>query len=103
MLLFILIIVCCFSAVGRAVRASEESKSPDVPRCLWVLGAALFTHVVTFVSVSYFDQNIVIWYLLLAMISGTTGAFCLETRPGNNAMPESQTDPVSVRPALTAH
>jgi hypothetical protein len=35
----------------------------------WALGAALFAHAVTFISVSYFDQNVIIFYLLLASIS----------------------------------
>ena len=68
MLLFILVIVRCFGAVGLTVRALDE-KSRELQFCVWALGAALFSHVVTFLSVSYFDQNFVNWYLLLAMIS----------------------------------
>ena len=68
MLLFILVIVRCFGAVGLTVRALGE-ESRELQFCVWALGAALFSHVVTFLSVSYFDQNFVNWYLLLAMIS----------------------------------
>ena len=68
MLLFILVIVRCFGAVGLTVRALDE-KSRELQFCVWALGAVLFSHVVTFLSVSYFDQNFVNWYLLLAMIS----------------------------------
>jgi len=68
MLLFILVIVRSFGAVGLTVRALDE-KSRELQFCVWALGAALFSHVVTFLSVSYFDQNFVNWYLLLAMIS----------------------------------
>ncbi len=68
MLLFILVIVRCFGAVGLTVRALDE-KSRELQFCVWALGAVLFSHVVTFLSVSYFDQNFVNLYLLLAIIS----------------------------------
>ena len=68
MLLFILVIVRSFGAVGLTVRALGEEPR-ELQFCVWALGAALFSHVVTFLSVSYFDQNFVNWYLLLAMIS----------------------------------
>jgi hypothetical protein len=68
LLLFILIIVRCFRAVGLTVHAlGEETLSQQF--CVWALGAALFSHVVSFLSVSYFDQNVLNWYLLLASIS----------------------------------
>lgn len=81
--LFIMIIVRCFSGIGRAVRASEGSGQRATSWCLWALGAAVFTHVVTFMSVSYFDQNIVNWYLLLAMISTGSGLFILASAPAD--------------------
>jgi hypothetical protein len=68
-LLFIGIIVFAFRAVGRCVRAKEKTETRTTLVCAWALGAALFAHVMNFLSVSYFDQNIVNWYLLLAMIS----------------------------------
>jgi hypothetical protein len=36
---------------------------------LWAFGAAVFAHSVAFMGVSYFDQTIVAWYLLIAIIS----------------------------------
>jgi hypothetical protein len=68
MLLFILIIVRSFRTICATVSLLGE-KSLDLQFCLWALGAALLSHVVSFVSVSYFDQNFVNWYLLLALIS----------------------------------
>ncbi len=35
---------------------------------LWCAGAALCTHAVSFVSISYFDQMYVLFYLILASI-----------------------------------
>lgn len=68
MILFILIIVRCFRGVGVASRLAL-SRDRRAGIGIWCLGAALFGHAVTFISVSYFDQNIVNWYLLLAMVS----------------------------------
>ena len=33
------------------------------------MGCALIVHVFSFISVSYFDQNFVNWYMLLAIIA----------------------------------
>ena len=71
MILFISIIVCCFKAVGRAIQ-ENDMQSFYVTFALWSLGAALFAHVMNFLSVSYFDQIYVFWYLLLAMISSVS-------------------------------
>lgn len=68
MSLFILIIVRCFAAVGVMMRQARNQ--PRSSRFfLWALGAALFAHTMNYFSISYFDQNIIAWYMLLAMIS----------------------------------
>lgn len=77
MLLFILIIVLCFRAVGIAVRRTAGIESFSTRFCVWALGASLFAHALGFLSISYFDQNGVMWYLLLAMISASTGPYML--------------------------
>ena len=68
MILFILTIVFCFRAVGRTVRRLPATHGGDERRLVWALGAALFAHAASFMSISYFDQNVVNWYMLLAMI-----------------------------------
>jgi hypothetical protein len=75
LLLFILIIVFCFRGIGRAVRAMRKTQPRTDLLCIWSLGAALFSHVVNYISISYFDQNFVNWYLLLSMISTAAGAY----------------------------
>lgn len=68
MVLFIAIIVICFRELGRALRVMENQ--PFAVRfTLWSMGASLLAHMVTFTSITYFDQMIVLWYLLLAVIS----------------------------------
>ncbi len=69
MLLFVMIIVPGFRSVGRYIWANEDSEPRVVLLCVWAMGAALFAHVMNYLSVSYFDQNVVNWFMLLAMIS----------------------------------
>ncbi|MEW6681751.1 MAG: O-antigen ligase family protein [Nitrospirota bacterium] len=67
MLLFIGTLAKGFSFVGQAVRHTDDF-SPHSRFVVWTLGAALFTHAVTFISVSYFDQSSLFIYLNLALI-----------------------------------
>jgi hypothetical protein len=66
--LFILIIVRCFSGVGTTLRALQDQPQ-STQMFLWALGAALLAHTANYFSISYFDQNIIAFYMLLAMIS----------------------------------
>jgi hypothetical protein len=79
LVLFILIIVRCFRGVGRFQALSEEPAA--IRLYVWAMGAALFAHVLTYLSISYFDQNFVNWYLLLALISTMTGQFLTVRQP----------------------
>lgn len=67
MVLFVWLIASCFGTVG-LVRRAAEATSKEQAFFIWVLGACLFSHAVSFIGVPYFDQMIVPWYLLLAMI-----------------------------------
>lgn len=67
MLLFIAVLAVGFSFVGRTLRQMPEL-SPQSRFMIWALGASLFAHSVTFISVSYFDQSFVFIYLTLAVI-----------------------------------
>jgi hypothetical protein len=60
------IIVFGFKYVGRTRRAVSGDRSQEL--FIWGLGASLFANVVAFFGISYFDQTIVAWYALLAMI-----------------------------------
>lgn len=77
MILFIAIIGFCFKKVGVVVKKMDNyDKGERI--MIWSLGAALFAHVTAFMSVSYFDQMVVFWYLVLAMIAS------LESMRGNS-------------------
>jgi hypothetical protein len=68
-LLLLATLVYGFKYVGRARRAVARDRKKAL--FLWALGAALFANVVAFFGISYFDQTIVAWYGLLALISAT--------------------------------
>lgn len=74
LLLFVVLLVGCFSCTGKALAVAERNRRPlSEQMFLWSMGSALFAHAVTFFSVSYFDQIILFWLLLLAMIATAAG------------------------------
>jgi hypothetical protein len=73
MLLFIAILVMGFSFVGRALRQAAD-QTLEFRFMLWALGASLFAHAATFISISYFDQSVVFLYLTLGAIASARSA-----------------------------
>ena len=67
MFLFIAILVKGFSLVGQAFQP-DDKLLPVSGFIIWALGASLFSHAVSFISVSYFDQSFLFLYLTLAAI-----------------------------------
>jgi len=65
--LFLAMIVCSFKVVGNLVRKS--AKEIGWQFFLWSLGVYLTTQCVIYLSVSYFEQSIIFWYLFLAVVS----------------------------------
>jgi hypothetical protein len=80
LVLFVLVIAHCFRGVGAALQARRHEAAGD-QRLVWALGAALFAHVITFLGVSYFDQNIVGLYLVLAGIAALSGNLLPQAQP----------------------
>jgi hypothetical protein len=66
--LFTAMIVVSFGIIGRCLRRTDW-RDPGRTKFLWGIGAGLFAHCVSFISVAYFDQLIVIWFWLLAVVS----------------------------------
>ncbi len=80
MVLFILVILLAFNAVGRLWRSSTDNPYRTI--MAWALGVSLFVHVTTFFAVSYFGQIQMVWYLLLAsIVSLSTLQARHQTRP----------------------
>jgi hypothetical protein len=74
MLAVVAILVICFCWVGRSVRLFEDSDNQEL-FVVWCLGAGLFAHAATSISVSYFDQSLVFFWMNVAIISSMYSAF----------------------------
>lgn len=72
LMMFIVVMAVGFARVGRALRHADAT-APTRPFLLWAVGACLFAHAATFISVSYFDQSVMFLYLTLAMIGSVAG------------------------------
>jgi hypothetical protein len=66
--LFVAMIVACYKIIGRWTHRQD---SVPISRRIfvWSLGVCLTTHCISFLSVVYFDQIIVMWFWILAVIS----------------------------------
>ena len=73
MILFIVIIWLGFRYVGDILRARPDAPKED-QFLIWSLGASLFAHASTCISVAYFDQSVIFIYLMLALIASRRGA-----------------------------
>jgi hypothetical protein len=90
MFLFIAIIAYSFRAIGRAIQATQ-GQSALTRIFLWSMGVALLGHTTSFISISYFSQIVVFWYMLLAMISACDGIFNKGRDPSKEANFSAQT------------
>jgi hypothetical protein len=75
-LCFLAMICICFSRIGTARKTVEGDR--DKEWYFWLFGAALFSHVVGFFGISYFDQTRFSWFALLVMIVTATAAYLPE-------------------------
>jgi hypothetical protein len=69
-LFFIALISRGFRQLGKARIAAAGDRTQQW--LTWLLGAALFAHLMAFFGISYWDQTEVAWYTLLACISAVT-------------------------------
>ncbi len=67
LILFFGIIVLAFRMIGRARK--EHGADPAREKGCWALGSAVLANAIGFFGISYFDQTIIVWYVLLAMVS----------------------------------
>lgn len=94
--LLFLIIGTGFRAVGHSVNVSRLMSAAD-GILVWSLGATLLVHTFSFLSVSYFDQLGVIWYMLLSFIA-TVAAPAVMKPPNENG---SHVTPIIARSTPT--
>ncbi len=70
LIFFVAMIVLGFRYLGITRKTVEGDRKQEW--FVWAVGAALFANVVAFFGISYFDQTIVVWYALMAIISVAT-------------------------------
>lgn len=66
-----------FHWVGRVVTLTLDSDS-RLAFTIWCFGSSLFAHLVTGISVSYFDQSLVYYWLTVAVISSSYSVIGME-------------------------
>jgi hypothetical protein len=78
MLLFVCMLSVGFVFIGKIVRTGETGS----PFCFvaWALGASLFAHAVTCISVAYFDQSFLFLYLSLAATGSSYAYFTVQDK-----------------------
>jgi hypothetical protein len=84
MLLVIWILLVAFRWVGR-IHDNRLEKWPSQSFMIWCVGACLFAHAVTSVSVAYFDQSMLYFWLSIAVISSVFSIVRLDEGSGESA------------------
>lgn len=66
---FLAVLVYAYKYIGRARRHYDGSNQELF---IWAIGAAVFANTVGFFGISYWDQVIVAWYMVLAIVAAVT-------------------------------
>ncbi len=74
--LYIAVLVSAYRKIGSARRSAKGDRNHEW--FVWALGATLFANTMAFISITYFDQSMIVWYAFLAMISA---ASILDAKP----------------------
>lgn len=97
--LFIAVIAYSFKVIGRARKLAENY--PMDLRLIWVLGVSLFANTIAYFGIVYFDQSIVAWYALLAMIAVVPTFAAKRSRSAVQLKPSLMDIEAQVSPART--
>jgi hypothetical protein len=92
--LFIAIIVQGFKTVGRWIRRADGSSATNM--LVWSIGVCLGAHCVSFFSVTYYDQIVVMWYWLLAILALFASQLGLDKRRRSQFRPRVASVPSGV-------
>jgi len=90
LILFMAGVIYCFKFLGKARRAAEQDRQNA--RFFWLFGVAMFSNLVAWFGISYYDQTQIYWYLILAMVIAVSA-------PGQYAEIPSVAE-VPLRPAV---
>jgi hypothetical protein len=77
---FIALMVRAYKQVGKSLKLTRAAHRDE--RLVWAIGASLFANTVGFFGIVYFDQSVLIWYSLLAIVSATA-VFFVEAPPAS--------------------
>jgi hypothetical protein len=72
LIFFIILLINCYINIGRKMEQAKNNDMKNNELIYWGLGASLTSHIVNLTGVTYYDQFYVIWYMLIAIISGIT-------------------------------
>lgn len=92
LVLFVSLFIYGYKSIGATRKLAESDRR--VCRPIWAVGATLFANTVGFFGITYFDQSIIAWYALLAMIAALA-SFVASTRP---AQPELEIEHALAEP-----
>ena len=89
----VLMIVAVITALRKVLNAAGSSTETASAFGIWACACGLFSHAVTGISVSYFDQSMLFFWLNLA-VTGSIGAEALQTHPASD--PDADADPKGI-------
>jgi hypothetical protein len=97
LLLFVILLVVTFKAMGRALDATRITPVTSIEQeyLLWGLGVMLVAHMFNWLGITYFDQTYAIWFFHLALISSVTSDYLRR----NSGLPDPIDPPHPVEPA----
>jgi len=72
LVLFMTILRHGFGMIGKARKQAEGDRRQEW--FFWCMGTSLFTHLMAFFGIDYFDQTKILWFAFVAMISAATAA-----------------------------
>jgi hypothetical protein len=84
---FVLIISRAFSRIGKSRKIAENQGDSKQEWFMWFLGIALFTHIVGYFGISYFDNVKIYWCAFLAIVAAATAPI-LATQKAKEELPE---------------
>jgi hypothetical protein len=66
---FVGVLVYAYKQLGKSMGWSRTSRRDQ--RLIWAIGACVCANTVGFFGIVYFDQSVIVWYSVLAMVSAT--------------------------------
>ena len=92
LILFMALFSRAFRAIGNARATFEADRAKQFE--LWTIGCVVFTQLMIFAGVDYFDQTRIVWFLILCIVIAMTGEY------GLARVSLSQPESTSVKPAI---